>query len=100
MANIKEEKLRKLKKSFTGGAIVALLLLGTVIFAAFAATLVVFCMYMIDSKVRAEYDTSSKIAEVYGRSGESEAEDLMSIMYIGDRDYIITDAKGYFCMGQ
>ncbi|MBO4905370.1 MAG: EAL domain-containing protein [Lachnospiraceae bacterium] len=92
MANIKEEKLRKLKKSFTGGSIVAMLLLGAVIFAAFAITLVVFCMYIIDSKVRTEFDTISKIAEVYDRSGESDAEDLMSVMYKGDRDYIITDA--------
>ncbi len=64
MGNIKEQKLRKLKKTYTGGSLFALIFLGVVIFATFAATLIVFGVYVVDSKVRDEYDSLERDKEI------------------------------------
>lgn len=94
MGNIKEEKLRELKKTYTAGSLFALIFIGVVIFATFAATLIVFGVYIVDSKVRDEYDNISGFAAAYSTSGGSGSESLATLYDHENRDYIIVDADG------
>lgn len=82
MGNIKEEKLRKIKRSNIAGSVIGLLILGIIIFAAFAFMLMTFATYITDSKVRAEYERASDLAAEYASTGETKG------------DYIVTDAAG------
>ncbi len=76
MGNIKEQKLRSLKKQNIIGAIIGLLVLAIVLFATFTSMISIFGLYMIDSKVRDEYETISSSLESGRPAG----------------DYIVTDA--------
>ena len=49
MANKKEIKLRKLKKSYVGGSLIAFICVGIIVFCAFAGMLAVFGLYITDS---------------------------------------------------
>ena len=82
MGNIKEQKLRKIKRSNIAGSIVGLLVLGAIIFAAFAFMLMTFVMYITDSKVREQYERASEVAENYKAKGSAEG------------DWIIVDGSG------
>ncbi len=89
MANIKEEKLRSLKHSNIAASIAGLITLGVIIFVAFASMLSVFAVYIMDAKVRDEYNRVSQVAELY----------LISEADPGTSrgpadDYIITDEAG------
>ncbi len=82
MGNIKEEKLRKIKRSNIAGSIIGLLMLGVILFAAFAFMLMTFATYITDSKVREQYERSSETAEQYRKTGSAEG------------DFIIVDEHG------
>lgn len=83
MGNVKEKKLRELKKTYTGGSLFTLIFIGVMIFGTFAAMLIIFGVYIVDSKVRGEYDMISRLAGVYDPSYDHV-----------DRDYIIADPDG------
>lgn len=82
MGNIKEEKLRKIKHSNIAGSVIGLLVLGAIIFTAFALMFGVFVLYISDSKVRDGYARAERMKETYETEGEAEG------------DYIITDETG------
>lgn len=94
MGNVKEKKLRELKKTYTGGSLFALLFIGAVIFITFAATLVIFGVYIVDSKVRGEYDMIDRLAKVYSSSEGSGIGNIEALLDQEDRDYIIVDPDG------
>ena len=82
MGNIKEQKLRKIKRSNIAGSIVGLLVLGVIIFVAFAWMLMTFVVYITDSKVREQYELAGEVADKYMTTGSAEG------------DYIIVDDTG------
>ena len=91
MANIKEEKLRKLKKSYIGGSFAGFIIIGTVVFCTFAALFAVFGLYIMDSKLRDEYARISSMANVYSMAGDFGDEAVSRVLRNGADDYIITD---------
>ena len=94
MANKKEMELRKLKKHYLGGSLVAFLVVAVAVFCAFAALLAVFGLYITDSKVRDEYARVENMANLYRLSEGAEGEGLSSILEDADNDYIVLDENG------
>ena len=92
MANIKEEKLRKLKKSYIGGSFAGFIIIGTIVFCLFASMFAVFGLYIMDTKLRDEYARVSKMAEVYSLSKDSQNEAISKILKSGYSEFLITDA--------
>ena len=92
MANIKEQKLRKLKKSYIGGSFAGFIIIGTIVFCLFASLFAVFGLYIMDTKLRDEYARVSKTAEVYSLLKDAGNEAVSRILESGDTVYLITDA--------
>ena len=92
MANIKEQKLRKLKKSYIGGSFAGFIIIGTIVFCLFASLFAVFGLYIMDAKLRDEYARVSKTAEVYSILKDAGNEGISKILENGDNVYLITDA--------
>ena len=91
MANIKEEKLRKLKKSYIGGTLAGFIIICIVVFCTFAILFAVFGLYIMDSKLRDEYTRVSTMADVYSMSRDPGNGDLSKIIRRETNEYIITD---------
>ena len=65
MSTLKETKLRHLKRSYTGGAMIVFFVMGTLLVAAFATMLALFGLYVSDSKVRDEYAKAKELGRIY-----------------------------------
>ena len=89
MANVKEEKLRKLKKSYVVGSMVGFITIGVIVFAIFVAMLTLFGLYIMDSKLRDEYSRAKNMAELYRMSEESGNEQVLAALNDQGNDYII-----------
>ena len=92
MANYKEEKLRKLKKSYVVGSMVGFIVVGVLVFAIFVSMLVLFALYIMDSKLRDEYSRAMNMAELYRMSEETESDQVLKALNDQGNDYIIIDA--------
>ena len=91
MANIKEQKLRKLKKVFMGGSIIGFLIVGTLAAVALAAMVGSFFYYMMDSKLSYEYERVSRLASLYEITLEHDNADILSLLNNENNTYIIVD---------
>ena len=91
MANIKEQKLRKLKKVFMGGSIIGFLIVGTLASIALAAMVGSFFYYMMDSKLNYEYERVNRLASLYEITNEHDNEDILKLLNSDSNVYIIVD---------
>lgn len=91
MANIKEEKLRKLNKTNIGASLAGFIIIGIIIFGMFASMLSVFGLYIMDSKLRDEYARVSRLTEMYAMAKRNAGGEAEQLLKNGDNDYVITD---------
>ena len=80
MANIKEQKLRKLKKVFVGGSLIGFLIVGTLAAIALAAMVGSFFYYMMDSKLSYEYERVSRLASLYEITATHDNQDILKLL--------------------
>jgi EAL domain-containing protein (putative c-di-GMP-specific phosphodiesterase class I)/GGDEF domain-containing protein len=91
MANIKEQKLRKLKKVFVGGSLIGFLIVGTLAAIALAAMVGSFFYYMMDSKLSYEYERVSRLASLYEITATHDNQDILKLLNNENNTYIIVD---------
>ncbi len=91
MATLKEQKLRKLKKSYVFGSMIGFIVVGIIIFAVFASMLAIFALYIMDSKLRDERARAAEMARLYELSETSNTAAIMSALNDQGNDYIIID---------
>ncbi|MCR5672627.1 MAG: EAL domain-containing protein [Lachnospiraceae bacterium] len=91
MANIKEQKLRKLKKSYVVGSMVGFIVIGTIVFAMFVSILVFFGLYIMDSKLRDEYQSAKNKSSLYELSQSTDDPKILSALNDLGSEYIIID---------
>ena len=91
MANIREQKFRKLKKFRTTGSVFAFIIVTTLIIVGLAGMTSTFFFYVLDSKVGNEYSKLEYMAELYEFSGYGENEDILKLLNKEENSYIIVD---------
>ena len=91
MANIKEEKLRKLKYSYIGGSLVCGIIIGAIVICTFVSMIAVFGLYIVDSKIRDEYERVRSMADIYQVSQDIPGNDLMNSLGNVSYEYIVVD---------
>ncbi len=94
MASLKETKLRKLKRSYTGGAMIVFIVMGSLLIAAFGMMLALFGLYISDSKIRDEYAKAKELAHIYTLSVEQGNTSISKVLNDVGNIYFITDENG------
>ncbi len=94
MASLKETKLRHLKRSYTGGAMIVFFSMATLLIVAFAVMLALFGLYVSDSKVRGEYAKAKELSDIYMLSVKQGNTSISKVLNDVGNVYIITDENG------
>ncbi|MCR4748667.1 MAG: GGDEF domain-containing phosphodiesterase [Lachnospiraceae bacterium] len=91
MANIKEQKLKKLKKVYMGGSVVGFLIVITLAAISLAAMVGSIFYYMMDSKLSYEHDRVTRLAALYEITVQHENDDILNLLNSDTNVYIIVD---------
>ncbi len=94
MSNIKEQKVRRLKRTVAGGSLAGTFLVSLIVILSFVTMLSGFLVYMMDSKLRDEFEDVSRRAELYEMTSGSENMAAQSLLNAPDSDYLILDSDG------
>ena len=93
MANLKEQKLRKLKRSNLSGSLIGFIVIGLIVFVSFAVMLEVFGLYITDSKLSSEVERVLGIAKIYQLSAADKTSKTDQVLDEAEA-YLILDDKG------
>ena len=90
MANIREQKFRKLKRFRTTGSVFAFIILNLLIIVGLAGMISTIFFYVMDSKVSNAYGKIEYLAEIYEASGYGSDRDIIRLID-NENSYIIVD---------
>ena len=91
MANIREQKFRKLKKFRTTGSVFAFIIVSALIIAGLVGMISTFYIYVLDSKVSNAYSKIEYMADLYEASGYGLNKDILGLLNKEENSYIIVD---------
>lgn len=91
MANRKERELGKLKKTFSTGSFISLIITALIIIIAFSVMIKLFGRYIVDSKIRGEQSRVSEMADIYSMSENGTNRDILRVLESSGYEYIVLD---------
>ena len=95
MANNKsEKKYRKIKKIHIWGTLIQFVLFSVLLAAVLAFAIQAFALYILDSKMAAEYEKISYMARLYDNGLKNKDSNIYNLLVEEGHDYIILNADG------